>query len=357
MVRSEDDGLEPPPHCFGSKNRDDFLNKADCHSHRGILSSGNCLLGECAQSSFARSSAGSHLPGRHCRTVHQRTTRSRRHLVILPQISGAVQQISRRRYTLQGIWRKFNSRAVQRFGRLLQPGLDFWCSCIVQVFGRDAAQRNLAVDDERAKCRSWRVHVNGDQERLHGQLDRVSGMTGLELEMRVIYNTLSDSAINGRHWIKVRRILSDFVATYRRRNANKVRSWLISFRKKSIIKLGFLFPSSFPFFFLLFALVITCCEKETTSCTYTRNPPAASLAETSLSSSSSCCAQAPTSTMSQQQGQICFHSSLPFHHWERSTTYLTSHCQRHWKTTCRQHASVLISDGCKCTHRMSLHTY
>lgn len=31
------------------------------------------------------------------------------------------------------------------------------------------------------------------------------------------------SAINGRHWIKVRRILSDFVASYRRRNANKDR--------------------------------------------------------------------------------------------------------------------------------------
>ncbi|KAI8979289.1 armadillo-type protein [Mycotypha africana] len=32
------------------------------------------------------------------------------------------------------------------------------------------------------------------------------------------------SAINGQHWIKVRRILSDFVTVYRRRNANKIRA-------------------------------------------------------------------------------------------------------------------------------------
>ncbi|KAF1802852.1 armadillo-type protein [Mucor lusitanicus] len=46
----------------------------------------------------------------------------------------------------------------------------------------------------------------------------------MSMEIKSDFMANWTGAINGRHWIKVRRILSDFVATYRRRNANKVRS-------------------------------------------------------------------------------------------------------------------------------------
>ncbi|KAI8642121.1 armadillo-type protein [Parasitella parasitica] len=46
----------------------------------------------------------------------------------------------------------------------------------------------------------------------------------ISMEIKADFIANWTSAINEQHWIKVRRIFSDFVATYRRRNANKVRS-------------------------------------------------------------------------------------------------------------------------------------
>ncbi|KAI7906612.1 armadillo-type protein [Cokeromyces recurvatus] len=45
----------------------------------------------------------------------------------------------------------------------------------------------------------------------------------MTVEIKSDFMTNWTAAIHEQHWIKVRRILSDFIATYRRRNANKVR--------------------------------------------------------------------------------------------------------------------------------------